>query len=96
MLPRQERIQLIEKIVLLRLEPLAKLEEEKKILGGGVVAGARTGAFVVELTSHSELNRRLQELPFWGVVKWKATPFISIRAARSSSERISSRTQDRA
>jgi hypothetical protein len=96
MFPPQELVLLIEKIVLPSLEALAKLEEEKEILDGGVVAGARTGAFVVELASDSELNRLLQELPFWGVVKWKATPFISIRAARSSSERISSRTQDRA
>ena len=50
-------------------EALAKLEEERKILGGGIVAVARAGAFVVELASNSELNRLLQELPFWGVVK---------------------------
>ena len=60
-------------------EALAKLEEQKKILGGGIVAGARDGAFVVEVASNSELNRLLQELPFWGIVKWTATPLQTFR-----------------
>jgi hypothetical protein len=40
MLPPQQLEQLIEKIVLPSFEALAKLKEEKKILDGGIVAGA--------------------------------------------------------
>ena len=79
MLPPPQLVQLIEKLVLPSFEALAKLEEQKKILGGGIVAGARAGAFIVDVASNSELNQLLQELPFWGVVKWTATPLQTFR-----------------
>ncbi len=66
-------------MVLPSFEALAKLEEQKKILGGGIVAGARAGAFVVDVSSNTELNQLLQGLPFWGVVKWTATPLQTFR-----------------
>lgn len=86
MLPPQQLVQLIEQTVLPSFEALAKLEEQKKILGGGIVAGARAGAFIVEVASNSELNRLLQELPFWGIVKWTATPLQTFRE-RASDEK---------
>jgi Muconolactone delta-isomerase len=79
MLSPQQVAQLIEQMVLPSLEALAKLEDQKKILGGGICAGARAGAFIVEVASNAELNRLLQELPFWGVVKWTSTPLLSFR-----------------
>ncbi len=79
MLPPQQLVQLIEQMVLPSFEALAKLEEQKKILGGGIISGARAGAFIVDVASNSELNRMLQELPFWGIVKWNATPLQGFR-----------------
>lgn len=79
LLPPQQLVQLLEQMVLPSFEALAKLEEQKKILGGGLVAGARAGAFIVDVGSNSELNRLLQELPFWGIVKWTSTPLQSFR-----------------
>ena len=39
------------------------MKEQEKILGGGIVAGARAGAFVVDVASNTELNQLLQGLP---------------------------------
>src|SRR5438270_1570308 len=79
MLPPQQLVQMIEKLVLPSFESLAKLEEQKKVLAGGIVAGARAGAFIVDVASNTELNQLLQELPFWGIVKWTATPLQTFR-----------------
>ena len=79
MLSPQQLGQLVEQLVLPSFEALAKLEDEKKILGGGIVAGGRAGAFIVEVASNAELNRLLQSLPFWGVVKWTSTPLQPFR-----------------
>jgi hypothetical protein len=88
MLPPQQLVQLIEQMVLPSFEALAKLEEQRKILGGGIVAGARAGAFIVEVGSNSELNRLLQELPFWGIVKWTATPLQTFRERAADEKNV--------
>jgi hypothetical protein len=72
--------------VLPSFEALAKLEERKKVLGGGIVCGARAGAFIVGLASNTELNQLLQGLPFWGIVKWTSTPLQTFRE-RAAGER---------
>jgi len=79
LLPLQQLVQLLEQAVLPSLEALAKLEDEKKVLGGGVLAGARGGAFILDVASHDEANRILQNLPFWGVLKWTLTPLQGFR-----------------
>ena len=79
LLPPQQLAQLVEKAVLPSFEALAKLEEEKKILGGGINVGGRAGAFILDAASHDEANRVLMGLPFWGVVKWTLTPLQGFR-----------------
>jgi hypothetical protein len=79
MQPPQQLAQMIEKLVLPSFEALAKLEEQRKVLGGGIMAGARAGAFIVDVASNTELNQLLQELPFWGICKWTATPLQTFR-----------------
>jgi hypothetical protein len=79
MLSPQQLGQLIEQMVLPSFEALAKMEDQKKILAGGIVAGARAGAFIVDVASNAELNRLLQELPMWGIIKWTSTPLQPFR-----------------
>ena len=43
---------------------LAKLQTEKRILAGGVLAGERTAAFVLEASSNDEVTALLQSVPF--------------------------------
>ena len=75
----KERLQIA--LLLISHDPavLAKLEEQKKVLGGGIASGARSGAFIVDVASNTELNQMLQELPFWGICKWTATPLQTFR-----------------
>ena len=86
LLPPEQLAHLIEHLVLPSFEALAKLEGEKKILGGGILAGARAGAFIVDVASNDELNRLLQNLPFWGIVRWSSTPLQGFRE-RAADER---------
>lgn len=79
LLPPQQLVQMVENLVIPSFEALAKLEDQKKVLGGGIASGARAGAFIVDVASNDELNRLLQELPFWGIVKWTSTPLQSFR-----------------
>ena len=86
LLPPQQLAQMIEKLVLPSFEACAKLEEQRKILAGGILAGARAGAFIVDVASNTELNQLIQELPFWGIVKWTSTPLQTFRE-RAADER---------
>ena len=86
LLPPQGVAQLVEQLVIPSFEALAKLEDEKKILGGGILVGARGGAFILDVASEDEANRILQDLPFWGVVKWTLTPLQEFRK-RAAEER---------
>jgi len=62
------------------LESLAKMADEKK-LTGGILAGQRAGAFVIDVQSNEEVGAILAGLPFWGLIKWDVTPLQSIRSA---------------
>lgn len=74
LLPPEQFVQVVERVVVPSLEAIAKLEAEKKVLAAGVFAGARAGALIVEAESHTALNQLLQGLPFWGLLKWTVTP----------------------
>lgn len=67
LIPPQQFGHVVEDAVVPSLETIAKLEEEKKILAAGVLAGARAGVMIVEAASNEELNELLQSLPFWGL-----------------------------
>jgi hypothetical protein len=79
LLPPQQVAQMVERLIIPSFEALAKLEDEKKVLGGGVNVGARGGAFILEVASEDEANRVLQSLPFWGLIKWTITPLQGFR-----------------
>jgi hypothetical protein len=79
LLPPQQVVQMLEQLVIPSFDALAKLEKDKKILGGGIIAGARAAAFIVNVASNDELNRMIMELPFWGIVNWKATPLLGFK-----------------
>ena len=77
LLPPQQVVQMVESAVLPSFEAMDALVKQKKILAGGLVSGARSGAFIVEAASNIEVSRILMELPFWGIVKWNVTPLES-------------------
>jgi len=80
LIPMKDVPDYINHIVIPSYEQLIKLESENKIKGG-LLAGHRAGAFVMEAPSNEELGKMLRSIPFWGMVKWKVTPLQSIKSA---------------
>jgi hypothetical protein len=71
---RDQAIELLDKLIIPTLEKLAK---EGRIRAGGLLVGARAGAFVVAAKSHDEVTEFVRALPAWGVWHWKVTPLES-------------------
>ena len=67
-------------LVLPSYEMLIKMENEGKIKGG-LIAGQRSGVFVIEANSNDDLGRKLRSFPFWGMVKWRTTALQSFKSA---------------
>lgn len=72
--------QVWEEVIRPSLESLAKMADEKK-LTGGILAGQREGAFIIDAQSNEEVGTILGSLPFWGLVKWHVTPLQTVRSA---------------
>ena len=70
----------IERVIHPSLEALEKLISEKKITGG-LYAGMRGGAFILDVSNNVEVSKILRGLPFWGQLKWQVTPLQSPRSA---------------
>lgn len=82
----EEAIQILEKGILPTFDALMKLQEEKKIIAGGLPIGDRAFVFIVEASSNDEVDRLLRNLPAWGALKWKVTALESF-AGRAAQER---------
>ena len=78
--PLQEQLGWIEKVVHPSLEALENGMHEKKMMGG-VIAGVRTGLFVMEASSDEAVGEYLRSLPFWGAMKWTVEPLQSMHSA---------------
>ncbi|MGH2370108.1 MAG: muconolactone Delta-isomerase family protein [Chloroflexota bacterium] len=75
--PPQAVAALIEGQVIPTLQRLAQLLQERRILAGGLPAGLRQFAFIVEAGSNDELTELVESLPLWGQLKWTITPLES-------------------
>src|SRR3989304_6548807 len=82
----EEAVQVLEKIVLPSFDALLKLETEKKILAGGLPVGDRAFVFIVEASSHEEVDQLLRTIPMWGALNWEVTALQTFRG-RASLER---------
>lgn len=76
-LPPQQSAEIIERQAIPGLEAVVKMENEKKILAGGVPVGERRGVFIIEAASNEELGELLLSLPQWGITKVDVTPLES-------------------
>jgi hypothetical protein len=98
LLPPEAIGPLSQQVILPSLEMLAKWEQDGKIRGG-VNAGARAGAFILDAASNEEVGTLLASLPFWGLVKWDVTPLQSfastIERDRAAFERAAARAPKR-
>ena len=72
-----EGIALIELYVMPTLTIAKKLQEEKKILSGGALAGEIGFAFIIEANTAEEIDTIIESFPIWPRMKTKVTPLIS-------------------
>ena len=73
---------MIRQLVLPTHDVLTNLKAEGKLLAGGYSVGARAAAFIFDVDSNEELDNLLQNLPYWGIVKFKVTPLQDIEGRR--------------
>ena len=81
---QQEGVTFIEQFVFPTLELCNKLQEEKKILAGGPVAGAIALALIIKAESIQELDELLESLPIWPLMETTVTPLTSFEGRRVS------------
>ena len=79
--------QVFERVIRPSLESLAKMVDEKKMTGG-VLAGRRAGAFILEAQSNEEVDRILGGLPFWGLLNFIVTPLVPFRTAMERDQKV--------
>jgi muconolactone delta-isomerase len=82
LLPPDQVAGMIRQMVLPSHEALTNLRAEGKLLAGGYSVGERSGAFIFDVDSNEDLDELLQNLPYWGVVKFKVTPLQDIEGRR--------------
>jgi muconolactone delta-isomerase len=82
LLPPEQLVELLRQAVLPSHDVLTNLKLEGKLLAGGYSVGERAGAFIFEVDSNAELDALLQSLPYWGLLKLKATPLEEIEGRR--------------
>jgi hypothetical protein len=80
LLPPAQTFAAIEQAVLPSFQMLAQLEQEGR-LKGGLFPGERAGGFVIEAGSFEELDRLMNQLPFFGLVKWTVRPLMPFASA---------------
>ena len=67
------RAKLLQEKVLPGLKKLAELEQQG-VVRGGLIAGTRDGAFVLEAEGPDEVDRILLRLSLWHTMDWKIVP----------------------
>jgi hypothetical protein len=85
LMPQDQAMKMIDAVIIPSLDMMAKWETEGKITGG-IVVGARRGVFVMTAESNEEVDKMLQSLPFWGLLKWNVTPLHTFKG-RADQER---------
>ena len=88
----QEGATFIEGYVFPTLEMCKKLEEEKKILAGGLMSGTIGIALILKAESAQELDGLVSSLPVWPLMETTVTPLTTfdgrIAALRPRLERL--------
>ena len=82
----EEALEVLEKGILPTFDALMQLEEDEKILAGGLPIGDRALVFIAEAASNEELDRMLRNIPAWGVLKWDVSALQTF-AGRAEQER---------
>ncbi len=74
LLPPQQAIDVVEQAVVPSFQMLA----QQNGVTGGLYAGERAGAFLIEADSPEALDSMMNHLPFFGLVKWEVKALVPI------------------
>jgi len=90
----EDTVEILETMVLPGLDQLTRLEQDKKILGGGIPVGDRATVFIIEADSNEELDRILRDLPLWPILEWDVTPLQSFAGRAAKDREIAERLKE--
>jgi hypothetical protein len=79
-LPKEQIVKMLEYVVATSLAKLMRLEQERKVIGGGIPVGDRGVTFIVEAKDGLEADAILRDLPLSDVTSWNVTPLQPFRA----------------
>lgn len=82
----EEELSVLENGILPTFDTFIKMEENKKIIAGGLPVGERRFVFILEAASNEEADQLLRKIPAWGALDWDVTPLQSF-AGRAAQER---------
>ena len=93
LLPPDQFAGMLRQAILPSHDVLTNLKAEGKLLAGGYAVGERAAAFIFEVDSNEELDSLLRSLPYWGLVKMKATPLQDIEGRREGDRQLAERLE---
>lgn len=94
LLPPEQIVPLVRGRVLPTMETCANWEEkEGRIKAGGVLAGQRVAAFIMEADTGEEIGELLSSLPLWHDLKLEVTPLQSFRSCIERESRVADQAE---
>ena len=90
----EETVEVLERGILPTFDALMKLEEDGKILAGGLPVGDRALTFIAEAASHEELDRMLRNIPAWEYCSGKSLHSNPLRGELLKKERSSKNSSE--
>jgi len=82
----EEAAEVLEEMVLPSFDVFMKLQDEGKILAGGLAVGERTFVFIMDAPSHEEADEIVRSIPLWGAMEWEVVPLQSFEG-RAATEK---------
>jgi len=86
----------IEQVIFPTIARAEQLIKEKKIVGGGPVAGRIALRFIAEAESSSQVDQLVTSLPLWPLAETRVTPLISFGERHEHVQKLLDGLQSRA
>jgi len=78
----------VEQVIFPTIARAEQLIQERKIVGGGPVAGRIALRFIVEAESASQVDQLVTSLPLWPLAETRITPLVSFAERREHAQAL--------
>lgn len=92
LLPPEQLVMVIEQAIVPTFEVFAQWEQAGTIRGG-LFAGERAGAFILEAASAEEVGQMIGSLPAAGLVKWEVKALQSFRSSIEQTRQVAAQSK---